>query len=106
MVRFATAGSFSAQCERDASAVMPCSSQGTPSEGKSVGNRFFTLPRVLFIEALAASTWARRCAGSAICVPRLMSVIDAWLFAAVSPFARNETGTAATRDLRGSGPCS
>ena len=80
-------------------------SQGTPSEGKSVGIRLFIAPRLVFIAAVAASTWARRLAGSAMCVPRLTTVMVAWLFDEVSPLARVETGTPATSDLRGSGPC-
>ena len=80
-------------------------SHGTPSEGKSVGIKLFTLPMVDFIAALAALTKSSRFIGSAICVPSGMTVIDAWLSDEVSPLARSEIGTAATSDLRGSGPC-
>ena len=101
----AIAGSRSATRAFAYSAPRPCISQGTPSDGKSVGIRLFIAPRLLFIAAVAASTWRSRFAGSAMWVPRLTIVIVAWLFDAVSPFARVETGTPATIDLRGSGPC-
>jgi hypothetical protein len=77
-------------------------SQGTPSDGKSVGSTLFRLPIVAFIAAVAAITWARRLRGSAMCVPRLTRLIEAWLSDVVSPFSRSEIGTAATRLLRGS----
>jgi hypothetical protein len=77
-------------------------SQGTPSDGKSVGRMLLRLPMVDFIAAVAAFTWASRCAGSAMWVPRLTRLIEAWLSAVVSPLSRSEIGTAATRLLRGS----
>ena len=40
-----------------------------------------------------------------MCVPRLTTVMVAWLLDEVSPLARVEMGTPATIDLRGSGPC-
>ena len=80
-------------------------SQGTPIDGKSVGSTLFKLPMVCFIAAVAALTWARRLARSGMWVPRLTRLIDAWVVAVVSPAARSDTGTAATRDLRGSVAC-
>ena len=58
-----------------------------------------------FIAWLAALTWASRLRRSATWVPRLTSVIEAWVFDVVSPAARSEIGTAATRLLRGTPPC-
>jgi hypothetical protein len=84
------------------SAVAASISQGTPSDGKSVGRMLFRLPMVDFIAAVAAFTWARRLPGSAMFVPRLIRLIEAWLSDVVSPFSRSEIGTAATSDLRGS----
>src|SRR4051812_12434737 len=78
---------------------------GTPSDGKSVGIKLLTLPSVDFIAAHAAFTYSSRFIGSAMWVPRLTTVIDAWLSDVASPLARVETGTAATSDLRGNGPC-
>ena len=80
-------------------------SQGTPIDGKSVGRMFFTRARVFFIDLVAALMCASRRSGSAMWVPRLTRVIEAWLSALALPFSRNDTGTAATIDWRGSGPC-
>jgi hypothetical protein len=84
--------------------VRPSISHGTPSDGKSVGSRLRMLPTVAFIDALAAFTCASRAAGSARCVPRLIRLIEACVLAVASPALRSEIGTAATSDLRGSGP--
>ena len=101
ITRLANCGMRSATLALPYSAVAASINQGMPSEGKSVGRMLLTLPIVLFIAAVAALTWAKRLSGSAIFVPRLTRLIDAWLSAVVSPFSRNEIGTAATSDLRG-----
>ena len=102
---FATCGIRSATRALPYSVRAAASSQGTPIDGKSVGNTLLTLPMVAFIAAVADLTWASRRRKSARCVPRLTRLIEAWLFDDVSPLARSEIGTAATSDLRGTPPC-
>ena len=98
----ATSGMRSATWALPYSAAAASISQGTPSDGKSVGSTLLRAPMVLFIARVAAFTWARRLSGSAMFVPRLIRLIEAWLSAVVSPFSRSEIGTAAIRLLRGS----
>src|SRR5512143_2567898 len=77
-------------------------SHGSPSDGKSVGRMLLTLPSVDFIDVLAWWMCASRFIGSAICVPRLIRLIEAWLSLVVSPGLRSEIGTAAIRLFFGS----
>ena len=102
MATLATCGMRLASLALPYSAAAASINHGMPSDGKSVGRMLFTLPIDDFIAALAAMMWARRLPGSAMCVPRLMRLIDAWLSDVVSPFWRSEIGTAAMSDLRGS----
>ena len=100
MTTLATCGMRSATLALPYSAVAASISHGTPSDGKSVGRMLLRLPIVPFIAVLAAITWARRLAGSAMCVPRLIRLIEAWLPADVSSaleLVRSEIGTAAIK---------
>lgn len=60
------------------------------------------LPISRFIAAVPRLIALSRSAGSAISVPRSMSVPATWLLAVVSPSWRSEIGTPATSDLSGS----
>ena len=106
MTTLATCGMRSATLALPYSAVAASMSQGTPSDGKSVGRMLLMLPIVAFMAAVAAFTWARRLRVSLMFVPRLIRLMLAWFplasGAVASPFSRSEIGTAATRLLRGS----
>jgi hypothetical protein len=93
-------GSRSASLARLASAARPDSSQGAPSDGKSVGNER-TLPICCLACCVPLWMLVRRAARSAISVHRLTSIVDTWLLASVLPGARSDTGTAAISGLSG-----
>src|SRR5262245_17268636 len=93
----ATCGMRSATLARPYSDAAASINQGSPSDGKSVGRMLLTLPSVDFIAVLALRMCSSRFIGSAMCVPRLIRLIDAWLSLVVSPGLRSEIGTAAIR---------
>ena len=94
--------SQSAMRERPYSEARPLSSHGAPSDGKSVGMMPPKVPIWRFIAAVPCLIALSRCSGSAICVPRSITVPVTWLFMLVSPSARSEIGTPATSDASGS----
>ena len=94
-------GSLLASRERPYNDTSPDMSQGTPSEGKSVGIAPFTLS-CSFLPTLADALIAiNRSIGSSRVVARLTIIIDTWLFGSVLPASRKDTGTPAISGLAG-----
>src|SRR5574337_1271525 len=94
--------SRAASRERPYSETSPDSSQGEPSDGKSLGIRPPMLPICAFIARVARTIASSRASGSAIALPSSTSAPETWLLAVASPSARTEIGTNATSGAAGS----
>src|SRR4249920_369339 len=102
MATLATCGMRSATLALPYNEAAASINHGNPSDGKSVGRMLLTLPSVDFIAVLALRMCSRRFIVSAMWVPRLIRLIEAWLSLVVSPGLRSEIGTAAIKLFLGS----
>src|SRR5664279_2216517 len=101
MATLAIDGIAPAMPERPYSEARPCSTQGTPIEGKSVGITPLARRARVFIAPAASRIARRRLTGSAMWVFRLTRLSVACVVYSVLPGLRKEIGIAAISGFLG-----